>query len=113
MSEVLGWIEFLGVPIALVWLIVVVLRMRSRRRPAMFFSLALAVTVAQPFGVVATPTTQDEFDLDRGGEVSMKGFHLLHVGPIPSPPSTSMHRSARIASHRACRTHKFVPAHGR
>lgn len=56
LARLLGVLEYVLVPVSLVWLTLAIRRpSRRRARRSIALAAALAVTVAQPFGITATP----------------------------------------------------------
>ncbi len=83
LARVLGFAEFLLVPVSLVWLLVALRwpsRQRSRR--ATTLALVLAITVAQPFGVVATDRAPPPRDAHRVSPTSVHVARLFGVLPV-------------------------------
>lgn len=83
LARILGFAEFLLVPFSLLWLLVA-LRWRSRRRSrrAVALALILALTVAQPFGVVATDRAAPPRDAHRVSSTSVHVARLFGVLPV-------------------------------
>lgn len=84
----LGVFEIVAVPVTLVRLLLACTAhplSRTRLRRAAIAALVVGMTVAQPFGAVATASTSDEFVAGTTTCVSTTGWHVLAAGPIPVP----------------------------
>jgi hypothetical protein len=79
----LAWVEVLLVPFSIGWLLLAWWRPKpGRLRAAAVLALILAVTVAQPFGVVAEPSGPPPASAEQRDPTTIHTAYLLGVIPI-------------------------------
>jgi hypothetical protein len=82
-DAVLGWIEVLLVPFSLVWLLLAWRNPKpGRLRAASILALVLAVTVAQPFGIVAEESGPPPASAEQRDPTATHPAYLFDVIPI-------------------------------
>src|SRR4051812_27051413 len=95
LDHVLGYAEFVLVPLSIGWLVLACLRPKQRRRRhAVMFAFLLAVTVAQPVGVVAA---RQDGPPPRGARRSPSGMHVARLFGVPTTPFVIYRRGSAFS----------------
>jgi hypothetical protein len=90
----LGYAEFVLVPLSIGWLVLACLRPKPRRlRYALAFALLLAVTVAQPVGLVAT---RQDGPPPHGARRSPSGMNVARLFGVPTTPFVLYRRGSAV-----------------
>jgi hypothetical protein len=89
LDRTLGWIEVVLTVVSVIWLLLAALSPRKNRcRGAAIFAAALGLTIAQPFGVVASPqhVPRGASEVEANATKTATRVHILRLGPVPVMP---------------------------